>query len=142
MSIETPHTLTLTPWDGNDYEGEEFGSWDDCAITCPHQPGTASMPCAVWEPCGCPAGTVGETDDPEELTGDWPCPASKTGTHRYIEGEPNRPTPTCWTRDWDMEISHTAFHLGLQAGTYSVRPWWDRETVKLELIDPLVATTP
>lgn len=136
-----PHILTLSPADSDPYDGEDFGYWDDCDITCPHQPAVPRMPCAVWDYCGCEA-TAADSPvwDGGEGTGVGPCPTSPTGAHHYIDGEPNQPTARCFTFDWDEAIRDAAFELGLPAGTWLVRPWWDGDTLQLDLIDPLVVT--
>lgn len=137
-----PHTLTLSTWDGEPYEGEDAHRWDDATVECPHQPGTETMPCARWEPCGCPDDSAEGTDHAEgagNTTG--LCPHSVTGTHRCIDGKPARPVASCWTLDWEDSIADRAFGLGLTRGTHLVRPWWDGEQVHLELVkSPTVAT--
>jgi hypothetical protein len=141
VNTAAPHVLTLSTYDGQSYDGEDFGYWDDHDITCPHHPPTATMACAAWEPCGCDQGTLGELDHHEDLhQGSWPCRTSPTGQHRYVEGEPNRPVGRCWAREWDREISDAAFGMRLPAGKYLIRPWWDGETAQFDLIDPLVVT--
>jgi hypothetical protein len=138
---EPTHTMVLDTWEGDQYLGEDFGHWDYTNISCPHQPPTEHMPCAMWEPCGCtPKLTESPEYDGGTGIGEGPCPNSKTGQHRYIDGEPNLPTARCWTRDWESSIGDRAFDLGLPAGTYSVRPWWDGDMVHIDLVDPLVVT--
>jgi hypothetical protein len=104
------------------------------------------MPCALWEPCGCNPGRIGALDlyhddyYNEIENQEWSCSTSPTGAHRYIEGEPHKPVARCGAEECDEAVNHTAFELGLPAGVYLVRPWWDGDTVQLELIDPLVVT--
>jgi hypothetical protein len=140
MSHQKPHILTLASW--NNYDGEDFGCWDYAEITCPYQPATVLMSCASWEPCGCAPGFVGELDFHDAFIHheDWPCSASPSGMHRYVEGEPHRPMAVCWTQDWDDSIEQTAFELGLPAGTYLVHPWWDGDAIGFDLVDPLMRT--
>jgi hypothetical protein len=139
-SDNKPHILTLSTWNGDDYDGEDFGCWDDVTIICPHYPAVAIMPCAVWEPCGCAPARIGELDfyDEEITDQDWPCSRSPTGKHHYVEDEPFMPIARCFADEWEGEISDVAFNMGLPAGTYLVRPWWDGWGFRLDLIDPLI----
>lgn len=135
-----PHTLTLSTWDGEPYDGEDAHRWDEATIECPHQPATETMPCAVWEPCGCPVDNAdAPLYDGGDGDGSGPCARSVTGTHRYVEGEPNRPVASCFALDWEASIADRAFELGLMPGTHLVRPWWDGDRVQLELVEPQTA---
>lgn len=134
-----PHTLTLSTWGGEPYDDEDAHRWDHADIECPHQPATEAMPCAMWEPCGCPPDTTeAPLDDGGDGDGRGPCSKSAIGQHRYIEGEPNRPVASCFVLGWETEIAERAFELGLMPGTHPVRPWWDGDAVQLELVEPQV----
>lgn len=135
----TPHVLTLSAWMSDDYLGEDFGYWDEVDITCPHEPPTEHMPCAIWDLCGCP-GNLAEMSsfDGGAGTGEGPCPTSAIGRHHYHEGKPHRPLPVCFARDWADDVGDTALEMGLRAGAYLVSPWWDDGSIRLDLIDPLV----
>lgn len=132
-----PHTLTLSTWTGEPYGGEDAHRWDEAEIECPHQPATETMPCAQWEPCGCP-GNLAEAPLYEGGDGDGrgPCARSATGVHHYIDGEPNQPVASCFARDWEDEVAERAFELGLMPGRHLVRPWWDGDQIQLELVEP------
>lgn len=134
-----PHTLILSTWGGEPYDGEDAHRWDHAEIECPHQPATEIMPCALWQPCGCPDAFTDMVNYERDIeVGGGSCPRSATGPHHYLDGEPHRPVASCWVLDWEAEIAERAFELGLMPGTHLVRPWWDGDAVQLELVEPQV----
>lgn len=128
-AARAPHTLILSTWDGEPYDGEDAHIWDHAELICPHQPPTDTMPCAVWKSCGCRATPPGRG------TGTERCGRSSTGMHRYFNDRPPA-VMFCWTQDWIDRIADWALDLGLQPGTHLVRPWWDGDQLRLETVEP------
>jgi hypothetical protein len=116
-----PHILDLTTTDGLPYDSEEDAHvWDYAELTCPYQPPSELMPCAVMVPCGCPDPAVDPTV----------CPKSVTGHHRLADGEMVRPDAECWAAPWTDGITEAAHELGLPPGRYEVEPEWVDDTIR------------
>lgn len=128
---QAPHILTLTAYEE---DPECPGLWDDAELTCPFDPPIAGMPCAVHEPCGCDV-KLSELWDIDSDRGAGPCPHSETGVHYYIEGEPNRPLPSCWAVHHAEGLSDAAWELDIPLGSYAVIPTSVDGCLQLELVD-------
>lgn len=130
-----PHVLTLRLVD-DDYDPECPNFWDEAELTCPHIPPTATMPCAVWDLCGCKPKTA-EITNVDWGIGSGPCPTSAIGVHHYYEGEPQKPLAECWPVEHADELDHVARELGLPPGTYFVIPHCVNDALQLEVVaDP------
>jgi hypothetical protein len=82
-------------------EGQELvdGDWT-IGVICPGIPeGTEVLPCAAYEPCGCPAPADPLTVEFQEFLKQH-CPVSPTGEHRWLSesGFVGAPTGGCWFR--------------------------------------------
>lgn len=111
--------LTLVNDEDHDPEMPMF--WTTATLTCPHQPPSPSMPCAVHGGrCGCPPGTDEQTDGWGYGSG--PCPESATGEHVYFDGLPLMPQAECWAVHHADGLDDAAFGLPLGPGVHEVWP--------------------
>lgn len=125
-----PHILTLS-LRYDEFDPEMPLHADDGSLTCPYDL-SPLMPCATWEPCGCPV-KASEITDEDWGTGEGPCKKSATGEHRYVEGEPNLPIAECWARTWEQELVEDAQFRPWGPGRYTVAILWNGDCPEMEL---------
>lgn len=131
---DQPHTLTLR-LTGDEYDPEMPLFWDEVTLSCPYPHGDGTMPCAVWEPCGCKYNPA-EITDIEWDRGEGPCEESPTGRHVYMEGEPHAPRGECWAVHHADGLEDSAGELQVGPGIYDVWPRCVEGLLELNLVDP------
>jgi hypothetical protein len=81
-----------------DWRERDGDTWT-ITVLCPGIPaGQTVLPCATYEPCGCPEPGNDPLTSEYQAFVERPCPASPSGSHRYVEelGTVAALTGPCW----------------------------------------------